>query len=107
MFEELTLLANKRDVPYQSLIKVLLSDRIENVRQMSVVIRRELGRQGSDDSGGTGFIVSPESPSHISGLSIVRERWQRPRIQDKKKTPEWADRLAFSVGPPYIMTDRS
>jgi len=29
MFEELKLLANKRDVPYQSLVKVFLSDRIE------------------------------------------------------------------------------
>jgi len=29
MLEELKLLANKRDVPYQSLVKVLLSDRIE------------------------------------------------------------------------------
>jgi len=29
MLEELKLLANKRDVPYQSLIKVFLSDRIE------------------------------------------------------------------------------
>lgn len=28
MLEELKLLANKRDVPYQSLIKVFLSDRI-------------------------------------------------------------------------------
>jgi len=107
MVEELTLPANKRDVPYQSLVKVLLSDRIEDVRQMSVMIRRELGRQESDDSGGTGLIISPESPSHISGLSIVRQRWRRPSIQNKKKTPEWADRLAFFVGPPYIMSDRS
>ncbi len=29
MVEELKLLANKRDVPYQSLLKVFLSDRIE------------------------------------------------------------------------------
>lgn len=29
MLEELKLLANKRDVPYQSLAKVFLSDRIE------------------------------------------------------------------------------
>jgi predicted DNA binding CopG/RHH family protein len=29
MLEELKLLANKRDVPYQSLVKVFLSDRIE------------------------------------------------------------------------------
>jgi predicted DNA binding CopG/RHH family protein len=29
MLEELKLLANKRDVPYQSLIKVFLSDRID------------------------------------------------------------------------------
>ncbi|HEY3278727.1 MAG TPA: BrnA antitoxin family protein [Syntrophorhabdaceae bacterium] len=29
MLEELKLLANKRDVPYQSLIKIFLSDRIE------------------------------------------------------------------------------
>jgi predicted DNA binding CopG/RHH family protein len=29
MLEELKLLANKRDVPYQSLLKVFLSDRIE------------------------------------------------------------------------------
>jgi hypothetical protein len=29
MLEKLKLLANKRDVPYQSLVKVFLSDRIE------------------------------------------------------------------------------
>jgi predicted DNA binding CopG/RHH family protein len=29
MLEELKLLANKRDMPYQSLVKVFLSDRIE------------------------------------------------------------------------------
>lgn len=29
MLEELKLLANKRDVPYQSLVKVFLSDRIK------------------------------------------------------------------------------
>ncbi len=29
MIEELKLLANKRDVPYQSLIKIFLSERIE------------------------------------------------------------------------------
>jgi predicted DNA binding CopG/RHH family protein len=29
MLEELKLLANKRDVPYQSLVKVFLSDRLE------------------------------------------------------------------------------
>ena len=29
MLEELKLLANKRDVPYQSFVKVFLSDRIE------------------------------------------------------------------------------
>jgi predicted DNA binding CopG/RHH family protein len=29
MLEELKLLANKRDVPYQSLIKIFLSERIE------------------------------------------------------------------------------
>ena len=29
MLEELKLLANKRDVPYHSLVKVFLSDRIE------------------------------------------------------------------------------
>lgn len=30
MLEELKLLANKRDVPYQSLVKVFLSERIEH-----------------------------------------------------------------------------
>ena len=30
MIEELRLLANKRDVPYQSLMKMFLADRIEN-----------------------------------------------------------------------------
>ena len=29
MLEELTLLANKRDVPYQSLLKIFLAERIE------------------------------------------------------------------------------
>lgn len=32
MLEELKLLANKRDVPYQSLLKVFLSERIESER---------------------------------------------------------------------------
>ncbi len=30
MLEELKLLANKRDVPYQSLVKIFLSERIES-----------------------------------------------------------------------------
>ena len=30
MLEELKVLANKRDVPYQSLLKIFLSERIEN-----------------------------------------------------------------------------
>ncbi len=33
MLEELKLLANKRDVPYQSLLKVFLSERIEDELQ--------------------------------------------------------------------------
>ena len=40
MLEELKLLANKRDVPYQSLVKVFLSDRIE----------QELSAKGHDRS---------------------------------------------------------
>ena len=40
MLEELKLLANKRDVPYQSLVKVFLSDRIE----------QELSPKGHDRS---------------------------------------------------------
>jgi predicted DNA binding CopG/RHH family protein len=40
MLEELKLLANKRDVPYQSLVKVFLSDRIE----------QELAAKGHDRS---------------------------------------------------------
>jgi predicted DNA binding CopG/RHH family protein len=40
MLEELKLLANKRDVPYQSLVKVFLSDRIE----------QELTAKGHDKS---------------------------------------------------------
>ena len=33
MLEELKLLANKRDVPYQSLLKIFLSERIEDELQ--------------------------------------------------------------------------
>lgn len=33
MIEELKLLANKRDVPYQSLLKIFLSERIESELQ--------------------------------------------------------------------------
>lgn len=40
MLEELKLLANKRDVPYQSLVKVFLSERIE----------QELAAKGHDRS---------------------------------------------------------
>lgn len=35
MVEELKLLANKRDVPYQSLLKVFLSERIEDELQVA------------------------------------------------------------------------
>lgn len=38
MLEELRVLANKRDVPYQSLMKIFLSERI----------RQELGHRGHD-----------------------------------------------------------
>ncbi len=34
MLEELKLLANKRDVPYQSLLKIFLSERIEDELHM-------------------------------------------------------------------------
>jgi len=40
MLEELRLLANKRDVPYQSLLKVFLAERIEDeLRQRNGVTR--------------------------------------------------------------------
>ena len=35
MLEELKLLANKKDVPYQSLLKIFLSERIEEELHMS------------------------------------------------------------------------
>ena len=35
MLEELKLLSNKRDVPYQSLLKIYLSERIEEERHMT------------------------------------------------------------------------
>ncbi|HDH04334.1 MAG TPA: hypothetical protein ENH01_01275 [Nitrospirae bacterium] len=35
MLEELKLLANKRDVPYQSLLKIFLSERIEDELHMT------------------------------------------------------------------------
>jgi predicted DNA binding CopG/RHH family protein len=35
MLEELKLLSNKRDVPYQSLLKIFLSERIEEELHMS------------------------------------------------------------------------
>lgn len=41
MLEELKLLANKRDVPYQSLLKVFLAERIE------VELKRTRGSAGS------------------------------------------------------------
>ena len=37
MLEELKLLANKKDVPYQSLLKIFLSERIEEELHMSKV----------------------------------------------------------------------
>ncbi|MDR4497069.1 MAG: BrnA antitoxin family protein [Candidatus Scalindua sp.] len=37
MLEELKLLANKRDVPYQSLLKIFLSERIEEELRMTRV----------------------------------------------------------------------
>ena len=35
MLDELKLLANKRDVPYQSLLKVFLAERLERERKAS------------------------------------------------------------------------
>jgi predicted DNA binding CopG/RHH family protein len=37
MFEELKILANKRDVPYQSLLKVFLAERLEAERGLRQV----------------------------------------------------------------------
>src|SRR5580700_7672830 len=34
MIEDLKILANKRDVPYQSLLKVFLAERLENERRL-------------------------------------------------------------------------
>jgi predicted DNA binding CopG/RHH family protein len=47
MLEELKLLANKRDVPYQSLLKMFLAERIE------AEIRRSRGPTGRRRAGGT------------------------------------------------------
>ena len=48
MLEELRLLANKRDVPYQSLLKVFLAERIEDeLRQRNGVTRSKLRGQRS------------------------------------------------------------
>jgi predicted DNA binding CopG/RHH family protein len=47
MLEELKLLANKRDVPYQSLLKMFLAERIE------AEIRRSRGTGGRRRAGGT------------------------------------------------------
>lgn len=46
MLEELKLLANKRDVPYQSLLKMFLAERIE------AEIRRSRGTGGRRRAGG-------------------------------------------------------
>jgi predicted DNA binding CopG/RHH family protein len=47
MLDELKLLANKRDVPYQSLLKMYLAERIE------AEIRRGRGATGKRRAGGT------------------------------------------------------
>lgn len=51
MLEELKLLANKRDVPYQSLAKVFLSDRINeeltNKARRNKTVQRTSGKTGS------------------------------------------------------------
>jgi len=44
MLEELKLLANKRDVPYQSLLKLFLAERIEEE------LRQRNGREGKSNS---------------------------------------------------------
>jgi hypothetical protein len=45
MLEELKLLANKRDIPYQSLLKVFLADRIdEELRQPNGDTKNARGR---------------------------------------------------------------
>jgi predicted DNA binding CopG/RHH family protein len=40
MIEELKLLANKRDVPYQSLLKVFLGERIERELRRTIPLKR-------------------------------------------------------------------
>jgi predicted DNA binding CopG/RHH family protein len=40
MIEELKVLANKRDVPYQSLLKVFLAERLERERRAALSIER-------------------------------------------------------------------
>jgi predicted DNA binding CopG/RHH family protein len=47
MLEELKLLANKRDVPYQSLVKVFLSDRIEQELTANKPLHRNARKSGS------------------------------------------------------------
>ena len=44
MLEELKLLANKRDVPYQSLLKIFLSERLE--QELRLVSHRPNDRSG-------------------------------------------------------------
>jgi predicted DNA binding CopG/RHH family protein len=45
MIAELKLLANQRDVPYQSLLKVFLADRLKQERGRSGVQQRPSGRK--------------------------------------------------------------
>ena len=42
MIEDLKVLANKRDVPYQSLLKVFLAERLEKERRRAVAAKRRL-----------------------------------------------------------------
>lgn len=45
ILEELKLLANKRDVPYQSLLKIFLAERIEQELRGGILTRREHRRR--------------------------------------------------------------
>jgi predicted DNA binding CopG/RHH family protein len=41
MLDELRQMANQRDIPYQSLIKVFLRERIHSEHQLNIVINEE------------------------------------------------------------------
>lgn len=79
MIAELKVLANKRDVPYQSLLKILLAERLDQERRSSDARLSGAGELPAPDVckgfgqwlGSAGFDIFQTAPDALDSLAVI------------------------------------